>query len=59
VEELLAERGVLLTYETVRQWCGKFGQAYANELRRRCKRRKARCCWRTLAERRGLVAVVE
>ena len=34
VEELLAERGVFLTYETVRQWCRKFGQAYANELRR-------------------------
>ncbi len=35
VEELLAARGVSLTYETVRQWCRKFGQAYANELRRR------------------------
>jgi len=35
VEELLAERGVILTYETVRQWCRKFGQTYANELRRR------------------------
>jgi len=35
VEELLAERGVVLTYETVRQWCRKFGQQYANELRRR------------------------
>ncbi len=35
VEELLAERGVALTYETVRQWCQKFGQQYANALRRR------------------------
>ncbi len=35
VEELLAERGVILTYETVRQWCRKFGQQYANALRRR------------------------
>ncbi len=35
VEELLAERGVTVTYESVRQWCGKFGQAYAKELRRR------------------------
>jgi len=35
VEELLAERGVVLTYETVRQWCQKFGQGYANTLRRR------------------------
>ena len=35
VEELLAERGVALSYETVRQWCQKFGQTYANTLRRR------------------------
>jgi putative transposase len=35
VEELLAQRGVVVTYETVRQWCLKFGQMYANELRRR------------------------
>jgi putative transposase len=35
VEELMAERGVMLTYEAVRYWCRKFGQAYANQLRRR------------------------
>ncbi len=35
VAELLAERGVVLTDETVRQWCRTFGQAYANTLRRR------------------------
>ncbi|MDP9370871.1 MAG: IS6 family transposase [Chloroflexota bacterium] len=35
VEELLAERGVIVTYESIRQWCQKFGQVYANELRRR------------------------
>ena len=35
VEELLAERGVIVSYETIRQWCRKFGQTYANELRRR------------------------
>jgi putative transposase len=35
VEELMAERGVLLTYEAVRYWCRKFGQAYANQLRHR------------------------
>jgi hypothetical protein len=28
--ELMAVRGVLLTYEAVRYWCRKFGQAYAN-----------------------------
>jgi putative transposase len=35
VEELMLERGVILTYEAVRSWCRKFGQAYANALRRR------------------------
>jgi putative transposase len=31
----MAERGIILTYEAVRYWCQKFGQAYANALRRR------------------------
>ncbi|SRR5258708_10515803 len=35
VEELLAQRGIVVTYETVRQWCLKFGQTDANALRRR------------------------
>lgn len=34
-EELLAQRGIVVTYETIRQWCLKFGQTYTNELRRR------------------------
>jgi hypothetical protein len=38
VKELLAMRGVALSYETVREWCLKFGQAYANGLRRRSPR---------------------
>jgi len=35
VEELMLARGVVLSYETIRRWCAKFGQAYANQLRRR------------------------
>ncbi|WP_093803044.1 IS6 family transposase [Streptomyces sp. Wb2n-11] len=35
IEELMLERGVLVSHETVRRWCGKFGQAHANGLRRR------------------------
>ena len=35
VEDLLAERGVEVTYETIRRWCGKFGPDYAGKLRRR------------------------
>jgi putative transposase len=34
-EELLFARGAIVTYETIRQWCRKFGQSYANQLRRR------------------------
>jgi transposase-like protein len=33
VEDLLAERGVDVSYETVRRWALKFGQAYARYLR--------------------------
>ncbi|MFJ1602302.1 IS6 family transposase [Streptomyces sp. NPDC088253] len=35
VEELMLQRGVIVSYETVRRWCAKFGQAYADGLRRR------------------------
>jgi putative transposase len=35
VEELLLARGVEVSYETIRRWSVKFGQAYANALRRR------------------------
>src|SRR5690348_1250367 len=35
VEEMLAARGIFVTHETVRQWALKFGQTFANEIRRR------------------------
>ena len=35
VEEMMLARGVTVSHETIRQWIGKFGQSYANELRRR------------------------
>ena len=35
VEEFLFERGIVVTYEAIRKWCRKFGQPYANQLRRR------------------------
>src|SRR5580692_4726985 len=38
VELLLAERGIVVSYETVRRWCKKFGQSFANRLRRRWPR---------------------
>jgi putative transposase len=35
VEERMVERGVTVSYESVRYWCRAFGHAYANQLRRR------------------------
>ena len=35
VEDLLAERGILVSFETIRQWCRKFGPGYAQRLKRR------------------------
>jgi putative transposase len=35
VQEMMAERGVIVSYETIHQWCRKFGQGFANGLRRR------------------------
>src|ERR687895_846101 len=35
VQELLLERGIYVSHEAIRGWCQKFGQDYANRLRRR------------------------
>ena len=35
VEEMLAARGIVVSQETVRRWARKFGQALANQIRRR------------------------
>jgi putative transposase len=34
VQDLLAERGIIVSHETIRQWCTKFGAAFAGGLRR-------------------------
>jgi putative transposase len=33
IEDLLAERGIAVSYESIRLWCIKFGSKYANRLR--------------------------
>jgi len=38
VEELLYERGIEVTYETVRRWVAKFGARYTSEMRKRARR---------------------
>ncbi len=35
VEDLLAERGVNVSYESIRQWCNRFGPHYARKLKKR------------------------
>src|SRR3712207_9463308 len=35
VEEMLAARGIVVSHETVRQWARKFGQDFANQMRRK------------------------
>jgi len=35
IEDLLAERGILVSYESIRLWCNKFGPKYANRLKRK------------------------
>ena len=35
VEDVLARRGVEVTYEAIRKWCRRFGPEYAGRLRRR------------------------
>ncbi len=38
VEELLLERGIVVSYETIRRWAAKFGPAIARGVRRRAPR---------------------
>jgi putative transposase len=35
VEDLLAERGIIVSYEAIRQWCWKFGPDYARRLKKK------------------------
>ena len=35
VEEMLLERGIVVSYETVRRWAMKFGRGYARCLKRK------------------------
>jgi putative transposase len=33
IEELLFERGVVVTYETIQCWCDKFGKGFAHRVK--------------------------
>ncbi len=47
VEDLLHQRGIDVSYETVRFWWNRFGPMFAAEIRRkRCDRMRAFTHWR-------------
>src|ERR1700674_3942545 len=50
VEDLLAERGIAVSYETVRRWTNHFGPKIAADLRRR--RPKPHTTWHAASEAR-------
>ena len=35
IEEMMSKRGIQVSYETVREWCYKFGSLYAVQLRKK------------------------
>jgi len=35
IEDLLAERGIIVSYETIRLWCNRFGPKYVSRLKRK------------------------
>jgi len=43
IEELLFERGVVVSYETIRRWCEKFGEGFAQRVK--ATRRKPGSTW--------------
>ncbi|WP_321884132.1 IS6 family transposase [Burkholderia cepacia] len=43
IEELLFERGVVVSYETIRRWCNKFGACFASHVK--AARRKPGTTW--------------
>ena len=51
VQELMLERGVDVSYETIRAWCDRFGQEYANQLRRRGRGRATNGTWMRCSSR--------
>jgi putative transposase len=46
VEDLLFERGIDISHETVRFWWNRFGPMFAAEIRKRRIRSRAYSCWR-------------
>ena len=55
IEDLLAQRGIAVSYETIRRWCRRFGPHYARNVRRQ---RPTTGCWtRSSCRSRGDVSI--
>ena len=50
VEEMLAARGIEVSHETVRQWAMKFGQGFADQIRRRLPALETSGTWMKLSD---------
>jgi putative transposase len=35
IEELLTARDIVVSYETIRQWCNKYGNIYCNQIKKK------------------------
>ena len=57
VEDLLAERGISVSYEAIRQWCWKFGPDYARRLKKKQGRLGDTWYGRTLRQNQRPAAV--
>jgi putative transposase len=57
VELILAERGIAVTHESIRQWCLKFGGDFARKLRRRRPRRATPGTWMRCSSASGRAAL--
>ena len=45
VEEMLAARGICVSYETVRRWANKCGRTFSDQIRRRAPARGDKILW--------------
>jgi len=72
-DDLLAQRGITVSYETIRAWCQTFGAEYARTLRRRRGRmgdtwhldelfvkiqRQPQCLWRAVDEDNDVIDIL-
>ena len=53
IEDVLAERGITVSHESIRLWCIKFGPEYAKRFFRRPIRRHGTQSWKIITDKLG------